>query len=44
MKKTPPDVARPPIQIVENESFSFEPIFFMMGIGLLILFMLVGVK
>lgn len=44
MKKNPPDVVRPPIKIVESESFSFEPIFFMMGIGLLILFILVGVK
>lgn len=44
MKKVPDEVARPPIEIIEDDAPNFESIFFIMGIGLLILFMLVGVK
>lgn len=44
MKKIPDEVVRPPIKIIEDDTSSFEPIFFIMGIGLLVLFILVGIK
>lgn len=44
MKKIPNEVVRPQIKIIEDEAPNFEPIFFIMGIGLIILFILVSIK